>query len=129
MNENVVLNSNMYDIFSKSTDKAASMGLLCIFPKDNEVQLDLDSEVAFEEFTKRHKMLSNYFESMLPYKKTESKTPGHYHITVELPITVDHIERLAIQSILGSDPMREMFNLYRYLGTGNPDTCLFEISI
>lgn len=121
-----ITQKSMYDIFTPSKDKAASMGAICVFPEDHQVQLDLDSEVALEEFLKRIHMLGNYFSQEVEYEKVSSKTPGHYHITVNLPITVDHIERLAIQSILGSDPMREMFNLYRYLGTGNPDTCLFK---
>jgi hypothetical protein len=60
-------------------------------------------------------------------KYRSSRTPGHMHVTVELSrVVTSEQERITLQALLGSDPMRELLN-YRRLMSGTPPeaNCLF----
>lgn len=62
----------------------------------------------------------------LNVEELSSKSKGHYHIIVTFDHALSMWERLALQSILGSDSKREILNCARALnGEGNP-TVLFR---
>lgn len=89
-------------------------------PEDNELLLDIDSEEAYQTFLVRFERLKEEIEDAmgydcgsLIYKVYDSATEGHRHIIVTLPFEVNMHERIALQAVLGSDPVREMLSIFR----------------
>lgn len=97
------------------------------YPESNELLIDLDSEKALKEFTTRiirvsHELEINQAGMELSYNVYPSKTEGHYHVIVKMPFNLDEpFERVALQAVLGSDPVREMLSIFRiWLGDKYP---------
>ena len=97
------------------------------YPESNELLIDLDSDKAFEEFKVRISRVSYELEvngegAKLSYKVYPSKTECHYHVIVTMPFDLDEpFERIALQAVLGSDPVREMLSIFRiWLGDKHP---------
>jgi hypothetical protein len=103
-------------------------GFKIYYPEPNEVTVDLDSVEARKDFkTKidrvRYELEINHAGSYPPieYEVKPSKTEGHYHAIVKMPFEIDKVERIALQAVLGSDPVREMLSIFRvWLGDPYP---------
>ncbi len=93
---------------------AAEMKLEVVYPKDDEVFVDLDSQDAKARFLLLFDKLIMVWDSATVLF-TNSKTAGHWHAYVKIPqlkpITVQ--ERTALQAALGSDSMREFLAVKR----------------
>lgn len=106
--------------------RAGSRNQKIVFPADDELQIDIDSEHAYEVFNAMRWIVSMHF----PIESVEEH-PSHSglpkrHITVKMKEKVTNHERLLLQLALGSDRVREVLGLARLrLGQPNP-TCLFE---
>jgi hypothetical protein len=113
-------------------EKAAQIkGCVCRVPKANELFLDIDSADALEAF---FKLFASFkaTEDEAEYELTPSPSgrPGRYHVVVDLGRPVNSpLERITLQAVLGSDPMRELLN-WRRLVAGVPhdaNNILFEL--
>jgi len=94
-------------------EKMEEEGFVIVYPKPNELQLDIDTQQQMDQFDR----LKWLFDSQLPateFKMAHSKSGEGYHITVTLPFDVTNIERIALQAALGSDPLRELLSIFRY---------------
>ena len=83
-----------------------------VAPKENELQIDLDSDCS----SKKLASLLYVLNKQIGYKKFskyQSKTKGNYHIIVTLKRKLPALERILWQAILGSDPFREAHNYAR----------------
>lgn len=111
--------------------EAAKLGREVVLPTSNQLQLDIDSDEAFRDFIRRFERL----EEMLGRKEnvhvfheiyqSPSGEPGHYHVTIELPYEPrSECERIFLQTLLGSDPMREALG-WRRMMDGDPHPTLF----
>jgi hypothetical protein len=89
-------------------------GITVIFPKDDELQIDIDDGDSLKRFYNYYGLLiKNGVVSS--YKMELSKTVGHYHITVKLSNnSLTLLEKSALQVFLGSDPKREEISLRRH---------------
>lgn len=79
--------------------------------KDNWLLLDLDNHTALDCLLDNLKMIDKLYK----YEKVEvwlSKS-GNYHARITLEQDVDNVTAIALQSILGSDPVREFLSLMR----------------
>lgn len=116
-----------YEFDQVAEDVAKQRGLVVVCPQDNQLQLDLDSEEAVVEFKRR---LPLFFHDERPTVDLQPSASGvpHYHATVSFQgREFEEWERIALQSVLGSDPMREYLNAKRLIyGVPNP-TRLFEL--
>ena len=126
-----------YDFNASAEIEAANRGLRIVYPEDNQLQLDIDSQEAYEVFQTLFRELG--LDSIYEVTKTESASASglpHRHITITLqeysahgslvPYSMTEGERIAFQLALGSDPVREFLNLKRLIyGTKRP-TRLFE---
>jgi hypothetical protein len=56
-----------------------------------------------------------------------SRAPWHYHITVTLGRKLSNLERIALQSVAGSDPMRELMSFRRACRGDSDPTLFFEL--
>lgn len=111
------------DTIESAREKARSLGLVVVFPRSNELFLDIDTSSAMEKFVRGVAHLGD-----VPYIgwPSPSGRPGRYHIVVTLPRPVSALERLALQSMLGSDSTREILSWLRLQrGIGEP-TIFFE---
>jgi hypothetical protein len=76
------------------------------------LQIDIDSPEAYERFNELIEMWENI--PQLPrlgrVLVRTSRTPGHKHITIELPRRYRVMTRILMQALLGSDLRREMLS-------------------
>ncbi|MFA5583823.1 MAG: hypothetical protein WDA09_06375 [Bacteriovoracaceae bacterium] len=127
---------NLYTEGRKEYEKRMQdQGYEVKYSEQNELQLDIDTEEQYEWFLLMFKKLKSYdkFASSI-YEETISS--GGYprrHIYVRLyqkdksrknaqiPYTLTISSRIALQAVLGSDPMREFLSFIRYVhGDKNP---------
>jgi len=106
--------------------RAEELGCDIVYPAPNELQIDIDTEHAFEIFQVMIIVVRHHF-LVYGYQVTPSKSGlPKRHITVTLVTPVTDIERVALQLALGSDRIRETLSLARIkLGQERP-TCFFE---
>ena len=115
----------MYSIDSEcAIQEAKDNGLDVVFPKPSELQVDIDSDAAYERYCGVLDRLLHH----LPFV-TESITPSRSgypkrHIVLTLREPVTDVQRIALQAILGSDPVRELLSLKR-IENGDPHPTLF----
>lgn len=122
--------NTLYDFDSlkneKAFEKAQQENLDIVFPKDNELQIDIDNEHSYILFLNQLTILAKYLQ-LLNVEEHPSKggSPGR-HITVRLGKSFTPLERLALQAMLGSDRIRELLGFIRlYRGEQHP-TLFFE---
>lgn len=125
---------SLYDMSDEAANKAAAKkGLIVVYPKNNQIQIDIDSHEAYTEFQRRLEKLFDGQDSTLSIHHTQefessSGLPNrHIYITFKGDKKFTAIERIWLQSVLGSDPMRELLDSKRLLMemTDRP-TRLFE---
>jgi hypothetical protein len=118
---------SLYDMSDEAANKAATKkGLVVVYPKDNQIQIDIDSEEAYKEYRARFEKLFNDKIQTIP---SSSGLPNrHIYITFYNRYTAFTAqERIHLQSVLGSDPMRELLDTKRLLeGMTDRPTRLFE---
>ena len=110
----------------RAIDLAVNDGLNAIFPKDTELQIDIDNEHSFQMFEKQRLILNRF----VPIKdiKIEPSRSGlpKRHITVTLFDSITQIERLALQAMLGSDRVRELLGYVRHKNNDPHPTLFLE---
>ena len=108
----------------RAIDVAATEGLNVIFPKDNELQVDIDNEHSFFLFEKQRMILNRFVPIRdIRIEPSRSGLPKR-HITVTLVDPVSQIERLALQAMLGSDRVRELLGYVQHKNN-DPHPILF----
>jgi hypothetical protein len=99
---------------------AEERGQIAIYPKENELFIDIDSEEQLKEFYRRAFHLGISLEDI---KVTSSKTEGHKHITITTQKTFTDLERIAWQAALNDDPLKVFLSVMRvHVGIQNPTT-------
>ena len=105
--------------------RARKDGLVIIEPKANQLQLDLDGARSLRRYGMQYSILRRagltrgWREKIVP-----SKRSNHVHITITMPQSIGDMERVALQSILGSDLKREAFD-YTRVKKGNKYPIVF----
>ena len=95
-----------------------SEGYKVVYPKNHELQIDIDSEEQYKRFchsmdvVDRNEVLGQMVGSITE-KPSSSGLPKR-HITISLVMNVTELERIAWQGALCSDPVRELLSLQRY---------------
>ena len=96
-----------------------------VYPKPNELQLDLDTELAVDFAMKVNYKLSSELNYYLPYTTTISKG-GNTHMTIQFPFDLNSWQRIALQACYGSDLVRELLSCMRLLLNIEHPTLFFE---
>ncbi len=91
--------------------KAAELGLEVVIPAANVLTVDIDSPNVSPTFYKVLRNIENYF-TVTKVIWTRSNS-GNLHAYVTLSEPLNDLEKIILQSILGSDPLRELFSLAR----------------
>jgi hypothetical protein len=118
----------IYD-FGRDPEKVAEeIGCVVVYPKPNQLQIDLDSEEALEYCSRRLRSVHNqlYWETFIVTKPSNSGLP-HRHMTITVQgKEFSDFERVALQMMFGSDPIRESINAMRCAAKIKDPICFFE---
>jgi len=118
---------------------AVQKDLKIVHPQHNELQIDIDNEDQYNSFRHVWPMFKAIAYNVLDrqtvrYKMKPSKSNDgkgenkyRYHITVPLAGDIyDDMERIALQAILQSDPIRELLNFSRHKNNNKPNILFLE---
>ena len=104
-------------------EEAIKKGLKLVFPKVNQLFVDIDDEKAMDVFNERLVMLRSLFGCKEEIKVSQSGHP-HYHIYVTTERNFTTPERILLQLFLGSDVNHEFLS-YREFRNGEDYPVLF----
>lgn len=110
---------------SLAMSEAALMDYDVAIADDRTLQLDLDTQEAFDQFSRYTGRLNAHF-GIESVRETTSRR-GNRHIYVTLKTSLPVPERIALQACLGSDPTREFLSLKRWLNNDANPILLFEV--
>lgn len=108
----------------EATEKAAELGLVAFFPKDDELFIDDDHHTHTMQ-DPVYKILKNNGIEIKSSLYTVSKS-GNRHVYIKLSEAVDNRLRLFLQAVLGSDVARETLGMLRYRTEGDFLITLYE---
>lgn len=103
--------------------KATLMGLVVVTPEPNQLQIDIDSDVAYAVYKQNLETLKQFFP-VASIEEHPSKSGGekrHVTITLIKPV-MSNMERILLQACLGSDGIRELLS---YVQVFDPHPILF----
>lgn len=99
--------------FEEGCAEAEARGDTVLVADARELFIDLDSDEQRKQFDQMFERVRLEYDCAVA-ERWPSKTPGHEHVIVRMKsrdFTV--AERIALQSILGSDPLRDLLTLAR----------------
>lgn len=122
------LSEDCYDIDDNKIERAKLKGAKITNPKPDELQIDIDSELAWERFTAQLGNLEYVLQTHLVPNVVESASGyPHRHVTITLPDKLkNEWARVALQFALCSDFKREALGAFRLLAGQKDVTCFFE---
>lgn len=112
--------------------KAEKLGRRVVLPEPDQLFVDIDNESALERYEYARRILIEHalvfideagqiVETMAP---SPSGKEHRYHVTLKMTRALTHVERIAFQAAIGSDPMRELLSLVQ-LEKGEPHPVVF----
>lgn len=102
------------ETYEEAVAIAAAKGCVVRVPGPRELFIDIDSEEANNTFDRLRKACPSGLIQSVSRAPSPSGRPGHYHIVATLERDVeDDCERVMLQALLGSDPMRELLSWRR----------------
>lgn len=106
---------------------AASNGLKTVYPKPNELQLDIDTVAQYKTFQMMRPLLNQRFTILKVVEKpSTSGKPNRKHVTITVNKPLVDSERIVLQACLGSDPKRELISFFHLLDDDPRPTLFFE---
>lgn len=107
----------------QAEEKAAAKGLQCILPHPSMLFIDIDDAESRVRLSKALVTLQTTHPEIRIVREgpSQSGAPGRCHVVVDIgrPV-VSELERVALQAILGSDPVREALSwMHLQQGTTN----------
>lgn len=122
--------------------KARESGYEVVIPTADQLQLDIDKTWPFPEPAINGKRglhaihhgnarsieVLRRFQDEFTIARTEAwkSAGGNCHVVLTLAHNLELAQRIALQAILGSDPMRELLNLRRVLCSADDPVALFR---
>lgn len=124
--------SDSIQVYTEEEAKAlaAESGCECMFPEKCELFLDVDVKVRSnaDRIIRRvwSAMVENGVVSSGNAQFTTSKG-GNIHVYLHTTFPLDHLTRIALQAMLGSDPIKELLSLRRLEEGSTIPVLLFEL--
>jgi len=142
--EGLELVAGGYDFNQIAEEAAEEAGCKVVYPKENQLQIDIDSLEQLRNFKKRLSEFKKIWiteEIEIETTKNKSKSGGgHYHIYISMftygyedferkriPYKIDETFRILLQFALCSDPIRETLNTMRLVAKVKYPTRFFEL--
>jgi hypothetical protein len=111
---------------ARALKEAEENNLVVVFPGESELQLDLDTEHAFNIYLELKPIIERYYgiekEKITPSRSGLPKR----HVTVTLYTKLTSYERIALQAILGSDRVRELLSAIQEMQGDQHPTLFLE---
>jgi len=107
-----------------AVEYAANNGLVIVTPQPKELLVDIDTEEQYQHFVKMYDHLKTLIHIKNRLEHKSRRKPEGRHVTVLLGYEPTAMERVALQAILGSDPRRESYSIWR-LHHNDPIPTLF----
>jgi len=105
-------------------ERAEREDLSVVYPKPNELFVDIDNEHSYQLFIKQMDIMRKYVgATAMSVSPSKSGLPKR-HIIVTLTKNVTEIERVALQAMIGSDRVRELLG-YIQAKNNDPHPTLF----
>lgn len=120
--------SEIYVLKAPNSDRAVQEAndnnLAVVYPTSNEIQLDLDTETAYETYQTVLPIVSKHY-GIVDIRENASRSGlPKRHVTVTVDKTLTNFERIALQACLGSDRIREILSVIQERN-GDPHPTLF----
>lgn len=109
-----------------SIKRAEAQNLDVVFPRSNELFIDLDTEAQFATFNARVGMFNTCFGIKSTLIKPSKSGLPRRHAVVELTDHYDVVTRIAMQAALGSDFRKEVISLQRVFRKDEHPILFFE---
>jgi hypothetical protein len=110
----------------KMMDLVANEDLAIVYPKDDELFLDLDSDKAYGLFQNQLEMLRKFMNVInVTVNPSKSGLPNR-HVTVQVARILSEAERIALQASLGSDRRCELLRYKLFLENDEHPTLFLE---
>ena len=107
--------------------KARQNGWEVVYPKENQLQIDIDDAGHYQQFQEFLKHVAKHWGPIQVEEHWSKSGAPKRHITVTLGEDVDEKTWIALQASMGSDWRRELFGMIR-VKTGDPHpSLLFEL--
>ena len=117
------INAYREDTIESAMEKAKLLGRIVVFPRPNELVIDIDNEAAMRKFVRGETRLHGVTYLVRP---SPSMREGRHHVVVTMPFVVTPIERIALQAMLGSDLTMEILSWLRLSRGIDEPTIFFE---
>jgi hypothetical protein len=98
--------------------RAEEQDLEIVYPKVNEIQLDIDNKEAYNYFHENKWILEQWFGIRAITERVSKSGGDKRHITVELGTALTTVTRILLQAVLGSDRKRELLSFVMYAKGG-----------
>lgn len=98
--------------------KAEDQNLEIVYPRSNELQLDIDTEEAYTYFHENKWILDQWFKIRAITERLSKSGWPKRHITVELGTKLTTVTRILLQAVMGSDKKRELLSFVMYAKGG-----------
>jgi len=126
LNRGFIKDYELGDPNSARAQKEADDNLLIVFPCENQLQLDLDTQHAFDIYLTLKPIIDRYFgilrEKIAPSRSGLPKR----HVTVTLHTMLTSYQRIALRAILGSDRVRELLSVVQEMQSDPHPTLFLE---
>ena len=106
---------------------ARDRGLRVVRPGPKDIQLDIDTPEQLAHYTAQLELLNHLTQDQFSEVKRTVSPGGNTHVYVRSHRPLQPTTRIAFQTLLGSDPKRELLSMARLMVMGD-DLCtvLFE---
>jgi len=111
---------------AEAREWATKEGLTVRTPADNELFIDIDNSLEFDQFVRNYDIVDRFAGIQNVFTTPSRSKPEGKHIVVILYNKITPLERIALQAILGSDRRREGHSIIRLQDGDREPTLFFE---
>ena len=99
--------------FVQENNKAEADGMAVRHANAKTLLMDLDDPIAIERFRRFMPKLDELFGAKVTEEYESRSGAGHLHVVIEMDEPFPAAFRIALQAVMGSDPLREFLSLRR----------------
>lgn len=97
----------------ENIENAIAAGMTIIKGNDNTILLDLDTKAGQKQFLDNLEMVDDKFDAIAIEAWASKSGAGRCHVKLLIRNGANAAQRVALQAILGSDPKREIFGIWK----------------
>ncbi len=109
---------------ARAEKEALENNLAVVYPEDNQLQVDIDSDDAMNIFWAMLPIVQKYYGAIVESITASRSGFPKQHVTLRVTVPLNPFERIALQACLGSDRVREVLGVVQAM-QGDPHPTLF----